>query len=634
MASVVGKTIFSDGKGKLFFGYYKTDDAVEFVDYKTWKKLSFKDVSKGDTNKERVIKAIVKNQKQFNKKVDFNMWAKKQKRSFEDTMDWFIQNGWINNVTKRGIKESVDVLSINEILVIVDKFDKRKQDYGKIYWKDGGRGPGDGDINKAKKEFAKLSKKHKGLSLVSVGRNSRMYDVMDESVNEAMKPSQVRSAISKVKKGLMRKWKQKGGYENFGQKELSQMKDKFDYNPYGSPDERQISKMLDGFDDWAMNYDGNMREGKKRFKRQDGIGKAKYTISYHDGKKKHKDGSDFFDMKIFKNKKDLSDFVGSLVKQGYKLTNESVNEVKYDTALADFNKELEKNSEVRKAAKHYKKSTKDVVKALQSKIKVNRYSDKSIKQVSIDYKEDGPLSSKVSIKLSKDYKQNESVNEDRNSNMFYVLYQKKGVFGKPAAAGYKDRKDAEKFAKSLGNNHNTMILDKQSMKNVKGVDVNESASKEAMGIAALTGTRGSAVQDFIDKNRINSKKLFKALKSANLQGRINFANGLAGKPGNPNAKLTIKLFGESVNEAKFGYKDSKASYIKKHKDEYKQAEKMNNGNEKRFYDLLQQMEDKVGHPKTMLFISNALRGYGVDMYKDPKIKNPQDAQEALFLLSK
>jgi hypothetical protein len=75
-----------------------------------------------------------------------------------------------------------------------------------------------------------------------------------------MKPSQVRSAISKVKKGLMKKWKQKGGYENFGQKELSQMKDKFDYNPYGSSDERQIAKMLDGFDNWAMNYDGNMRE--------------------------------------------------------------------------------------------------------------------------------------------------------------------------------------------------------------------------------------------------------------------------------------------------------------------------------------------------------------------------------------
>ena len=79
-----------------------------------------------------------------------------------------------------------------------------------------------------------------------------------------------------------------------------------------------------------LKYLKSMREsaneGKKRFKRQDGIGKAKYTISYHDGKKKHKDGSDFFDIKIFKNKKDLSDFVGTLAKQGYKLTRESVNE--------------------------------------------------------------------------------------------------------------------------------------------------------------------------------------------------------------------------------------------------------------------------------------------------------------------
>ena len=125
-------------------------------------------------------------------------------------------------------------------------------------------------INKSNKDkFGKLSLP----KMVNVAFSV----IKKESVNEAMKPSQVRSAISKVKKGLMRKWKQKGGYENFGQKELSQMRDKFDYNPYGSSDERQIAKMLDGFDNWAMNYDGNMREGKKRFKRQDGIGKAKYT---------------------------------------------------------------------------------------------------------------------------------------------------------------------------------------------------------------------------------------------------------------------------------------------------------------------------------------------------------------------
>jgi hypothetical protein len=92
--------------------------------------------------------------------------------------------------------------------------------------------------------------------------------------------------------------------------------------------------------------------------------------------------------------------------------NESVvNEIQYDDAFAKFNKELENNSEIKKAAKHYKKSVKDIVKVLQSKIKVNRYSDKSIKQISINYTEDGPLSSKVTIKASQNYKQNESVNE-------------------------------------------------------------------------------------------------------------------------------------------------------------------------------------------------------------------------------
>jgi hypothetical protein len=111
-ADVIGKTIFSNGKGKLFFGYYKTDDAVEFVDYKTWKKLNFKDVSKGDFNKNRVIDSILRNQKQFNKKVDYNMWAKKTNPSFEEKMDWFIKNGWITNITKTGIKEGVE--SVNE----------------------------------------------------------------------------------------------------------------------------------------------------------------------------------------------------------------------------------------------------------------------------------------------------------------------------------------------------------------------------------------------------------------------------------------------------------------------------------------------------------------------------------------
>ena len=300
------------------------------------------------------------------------------------------------------------------------------------------------------------------------------------------------------------------------------------------------------------------------------------------------------------------------------VVNESVvNEIQYDDALAKFNKELENNSEIKKAAKHYKKSVKDIVKVLQSRIKVNRYSDKSIKQISINFTEDGPLSSKVTIKSSQNHKQNESINE--------------------------------------------------------------SVSKEAMGIAGFTGTRGSAVQNFIDDYSLNSKKLFKYISKADLKKRLEFVNAIAGTRGNKNQGKIVGMFGESVSEgdglwanirakkargekpahknsqahkdavkagekinkeesvvkeAKFGYKDSKATYITKHKDEYKTAEKLNKGNEVKFYDTLSQMEDKIGHPKFMIFLSNALRGYTVDMYKDPKIKNPQDAQEALFLLSK
>jgi len=164
--------------------------------------------------------------------------------------------------------------------------------------------------------------------------------------------------------------------------------------------------------------------------------------------------------------------------------------------------------------------------------------------------------------------------------------------------------------------------------------VNESASRTAMEIGGLTGMNKDAIQKFVDTNELDIEKVFQFVKKGKLSDRMDLVSAIAGKPNNPIQKKMIKMFQESVNEAKFGYKTSTASYINKHKDEYKVAEKMNKGNEMKFYDDLQAMEDKVGHPKTMLFISNALRGYGVDMYKDPKIKNPADAQEALYLLSK
>ncbi len=55
----------------------------------------------------------------------------------------------------------------------------------------------------------------------------------------------------------------------------------------------------------------------KRFYVQNNIGTAKYVVNHHDGIKTHIDGSAFFDIAIFKNKKKLAKFVKGLIDNGY-----------------------------------------------------------------------------------------------------------------------------------------------------------------------------------------------------------------------------------------------------------------------------------------------------------------------------
>lgn len=45
------------------------------------------------------------------------------------------------------------------------------------------------------------------------------------------------------------------------------------------------------------------------------VGKAKYVVSYYDGKK-HPDGSDFYDVAIFKSKKKKDAFIEELLARG------------------------------------------------------------------------------------------------------------------------------------------------------------------------------------------------------------------------------------------------------------------------------------------------------------------------------
>jgi len=67
----------------------------------------------------------------------------------------------------------------------------------------------------------------------------------------------------------------------------------------------------------GMDSISEKKEIKKTYNIQHNIGKVKYVVNFHDGVKTHKDGSPFFDMKIFKNKEKMNDFIKELKKKGY-----------------------------------------------------------------------------------------------------------------------------------------------------------------------------------------------------------------------------------------------------------------------------------------------------------------------------
>ena len=120
---------------------------------------------------------------------------------------------------------------------------------------------------------------------------------------------------------------------HFGKKVSAIFNDKKNANKFNRNKPADIKKLLQlaKKTKYPKAIDESVNEGKKRYYQQDRVGSAKYTISYHDGKKKHKDGSDFFDIKIFRNKKDLAKFVNTLSKSGYVYGfNESVNEGSLD----------------------------------------------------------------------------------------------------------------------------------------------------------------------------------------------------------------------------------------------------------------------------------------------------------------
>ena len=121
---------------------------------------------------------------------------------------------------------------------------------------------------------------------IESGEVSLDQEMNEESADESMSSAQARSMIEKVKKSLIDRWDTKGGYEDFGDKEIGMLRDKLGFNPYGSPEERQVARMIQDFEEWAMNYDGHsMNEADRPSDDADlgaGLGAGRSQVSLED----------------------------------------------------------------------------------------------------------------------------------------------------------------------------------------------------------------------------------------------------------------------------------------------------------------------------------------------------------------
>ena len=83
---------------------------------------------------------------------------------------------------------------------------------------------------------------------------------------------------------------------------------------------RMDEKRFNGDYNFHQTIEKNLKpitELNKVFNQRDHVGGSKYTVNFHDGTKFHEDGSEFFDIRLFKNKVKMQEFVDELLGKGY-----------------------------------------------------------------------------------------------------------------------------------------------------------------------------------------------------------------------------------------------------------------------------------------------------------------------------
>ena len=311
--------------------------------------------------------------------------------------------------------------------------------------------------------------------------------------------------------------------------------------------------------------------GKKRYYQQDRVGSSKYTISYHDGKKKHKDGSDFFDIQTFKNKKDLAKFVNILHKGGYVYGfNES--------AKRDYKDEYKKFQSSTKSKKY--------------RAELNKYNRDKGTYGNGDGKDASHKGGKIvgfesasknRGRAEKSRLKKESVNEAISRSYYLQKYGANDEFSGKKVAKYskfdknKIKSDFNRFAKTLKDEEELHFM---------GVNTDKKRSGDDYLFSVVN-------QD--GKNRIEitkgSRTFYKPFKSFKL---------------------------ESVNEDK---------------SEIKVLVKKVGKSEIKFYDVLDTMEKKYGKRKYRIWLEKSLKDFGINP-KHYDYRTNAAAEEKLFQLGK
>ena len=228
---------------------------------------------------------------------------------------------------------------------------------------------------------------------------------------------------------------------------------------------------------------------------------------------------------------------------------------------------------------------------------------------------------------------NESVNERINPKFYDARVQYIDPKSKKKFVGDVVRYDNGEYKVNLGKDgrfekyilakeKDLKIVSKSKKKTFESVN---EASKLAMGIAGFTGTRGSAVDAFIDSHKIDAKKLFNFVKKGNLKDRMAFVSAIAGKPNNKMFKMITKQFSESTPQ---GYNP-----MVEDKSEITKLVKKVNNSETKFYDVLSVMEKKYGKNKYRIWLEKSLKDFGVNP-KHYDYRTNAGAEEKLFQLGK